>query len=274
MPAVDALRRVASETGGMTLIELLISMALGLLVSFGAFTLIELSTKQSTRVGDQVAANQLARNSDAYLESELESSCIQPGGQNSQTGAFWGPIQYGLSTPAALSSDASNLVFWTASDATAAPNTTYSVSGISYALHKVQFVNNTLVDTIWPVTSGTGPPGTSNPFGYGVSKTSTIGKLNGTGVITQYNSNPVFRYYSYSASYTLSATPLTLPLTTTTAPNIAAVEITYQVEGNPGDNTATSNNAQAAPYVVDDTVDLRLTSVQNPSANNAPYPCQ
>jgi prepilin-type N-terminal cleavage/methylation domain-containing protein len=270
------LRRLAEESDGYTLIELMVSMAIGLVIALAAFGLIEVTTRATGRVTDQVGANQIGRQSAAYVESELQASCIQAGGQQSD-GSYWGPIQTNITSPSSSStklvSDGSDIVFWTVSDATATAGVTYASTGTSYALHYIQFTSGTLIDTTWPVTSGTSPTGTS-PFVYGSPTTRTLGKINGTGVVSQVGTTPVFQYYGYDSSYNLSATPMTLPLTTSTTPGIASVAISYQVEGNKGDNTAKQNSSQAAPYIVNDNVSLRLTAVQSPSASNVPYPCQ
>jgi prepilin-type N-terminal cleavage/methylation domain-containing protein len=267
------LRRLAAESDGYTLIELMVSMAIGLVIALAAFGLIEVTTRATGRVTDQVGANQIGRQSAAYVESELQASCIQAGGQQSD-GSYWGPIQTNVTSPSSSStklvSDGSDIVFWTVSDATATAGVTYASTGTSYALHYIQFTGGTLVDTSWPVTSGTSP----STFVYGTATTRTLGKINGTGVVSQVGTTPVFQYYGYDATYNLSTTPLTLPLTTTTAPGIASVAVSYQVEGNKGDNTSKQNSSQAAPYIVNDSVSLRLTAVQSPSASNVPYPCQ
>ncbi len=274
MQAATAIRRITSEEAGFTLIELLISMAVGLVVALASFALLEFTTKVVGRVTDQVAANQIGRQAIAYLENELSNACIMAGGVQSD-GTTWGPIQYGQLEPGTsstkLNSDANDLVFWSITDATGTSGTSYSTIGSSEALHWVQFVNNTLVDTSWPVTSvGTDPPST---FGYGSSTTHTLGKLNNLGIVSQVGSTAVFQYYQYSTStYTLNTTA-TSPLTTTSAPNIAAVAINFQVQASAGDSSTVSSG-QSAPYVVNDEVDLRETPLQNASSTNVPYPCQ
>jgi len=276
MTAADVIRRMAGEETGMTLVELLISLVVGVVVMLGAFALLEVTTKVVGRVTDQVGANQLGRQAIAYVEGELQSACIEAGGLQSD-GTTFGPIQYGLTDPSSaslkLNSDASDLVFWSLSDATAATGTTYATTGATTTLHYLQYqsTTNTMTDTTWPVTGGTTPA----TFTYGAATTKTIGKINNLGTVSQNGTTPIFQYYQYtSPSYQLSTTPMSLPLTAATAANVAAVAINFQVTGSGGDSTTTQNNSQTAPYLVDDEVDFRLTPVQNASSTNVPYPCQ
>ncbi len=277
MSVASVIRRVASEEAGFTLIELLISMAVGLVVAMASFALLEFTTRIAGRVTDQVAANQIGRQTIAYLENELQNACIMTGGVTN--GVTWGPIQYNLLEPGSstvkLSSDANDLVFWSISDTTALPNTTYNTIGASEALHWIQYTNNTLVDTSWPVTGGSTP---SN-FSYGSSTTRTLGKANNLGLISQSSTsgttNPVFQYYQISSStFSLNSSP-TSPLSATTAPLVAAVALNFQVVASGSDSsTTTGTSIQSAPYVVNDEVDLRETPIQNASSSNQPYPCQ
>ena len=279
------IRHLARGDGGMTLIELLVSLVIGVVVALGVFSLIEVTTRAAGRITDQVGANQIGRDTLAYIETELEDSCIQPGG--AQTGestvADWGPIQYGLTSPSSssttLKSDGSDLVFWTVSDATQTTSTE-AAAGTSYALHDLSFAGGMITDTTWPVTGGTSPTSTTSPFTYGTATTTVLGEIGTKGIISQVVSSgttlPIFEYYDYNSSYQLSSplTPLASPLSASIAPNVVEVGINFQVEGTPSDNTASENNQQAAPYDVSDVVDLRLTAVENPSSTNVPYACQ
>ncbi len=274
MLAATEIRRLAADQAGMTLVELLVSLVVGLIVAMGAFTLLELSTRIVGRVTDQVGANQLGRQAAAYMENELQYSCIQAGGLQSD-GTTWGPIQFGLSEPGSstvkLNSDANDLAFWSISDSTAATGATEPASGDTITLHYLQYASNAFTDTAWTVTSGTTP----STFTYSSTPTvTTLGKVNNLGTISQNGSTPIFQYYEYSSNYQLSTTPVS-PLTAAIAPNVAAVAINYQVVGAGTDSTSsTPNNKSAAPYIVNDEVDLRLTPLQDPSSTNVPYPCQ
>jgi len=287
---MPGLRHLAGEQSGMTLIELLVSLVIGIVVALGVFSLIEVTTRAAGRITDQVGANQLGRQTLAYIENELEDSCIQPGGEQSNslgtTTIYFGPVQYGLASPSSastkLNSDGDDLVFWTVSDATGQTSTSYAAAGTSYALHDLSYAGGIITDTTWAVTGGNAPTSATGgtAFTYNTTPTTTVlGEIGSKGVISPVNSStPIFEYYDYSptSNYALTGplTPLTSPLSTTLAPDVTEVGINFQVEGTPSDNTSSQNNAQAAPYDVSDVVDLRLTAVQNPSSTNVPYACQ
>lgn len=264
------------DASGMTLIEVLVGLVIGLVVALGVFSLIEVTTRAAGRITDQVGANQLGRQTLAYIENELEASCIQAGGQQGggSTANYWGPIQYGLTNPSGgtLNSDGSDLIFWTESDANST-TATNSTIGSTYTLHDLSFASGMFTDTTWPVTGGVSPTSSTSPFTYGSSSSVKVGDIGGTGVISQVGATPIFQYYDYSSSTFQLTGPLS-SLTSSIAPDVAEVGINFQVEGTPSDSTSKQTNGQAAPYDVNDVVDLRLTAVENPSSTNPPYPCQ
>jgi prepilin-type N-terminal cleavage/methylation domain-containing protein len=273
MQTAAAIRRIASEDAGFTLVELLVSLVVGLVVAMASFALLEFTTKVVGRVTDQVAANQLGRQAIAYLENELGNACVMSGGVQSD-GSTWGPIQYGLlkpgSTTTTLNSDANDLVFWSLS-ATGSSSSAGNTTNTTEALHWVQFTSNELLDTSWTLASGSTPSAPS--WVSTTPTTTTLGKLNNLGIVSQVGATPMFQYYQYSSSnYTLNSTP-TSPLTSTSAPNIAAVQINFQLKAASADSS-TASSGQSAPYVVNDVVDLRETALQNSSSTNLPYPCQ
>jgi type II secretory pathway component PulJ len=73
--------------GGFTLIELLVVLTAGIVVVLGLFTMIDVTTHQTTRTFDRVDATQRARTTMENLMNELHSACVAPGATPIQPGS-------------------------------------------------------------------------------------------------------------------------------------------------------------------------------------------
>ncbi len=61
---------------GFTLIETLVAMVTGLIISLAAFTLLQVATDASSRASDFVQASQLGRTAMSHIVDELNSACV------------------------------------------------------------------------------------------------------------------------------------------------------------------------------------------------------
>jgi prepilin-type N-terminal cleavage/methylation domain-containing protein len=64
---------------GFTLIEMLVSMATALLITFAAFGLLQLVTEQSSRATDYLQTTQLGNQAMSHMVDELRSACYATG---------------------------------------------------------------------------------------------------------------------------------------------------------------------------------------------------
>jgi prepilin-type N-terminal cleavage/methylation domain-containing protein len=64
---------------GFTLIEVLVATSMSLVISFAAFTLLQVATDQSARATDYLQASQLGRNAMSHIVDALNSACVSEG---------------------------------------------------------------------------------------------------------------------------------------------------------------------------------------------------
>jgi prepilin-type N-terminal cleavage/methylation domain-containing protein len=205
---------------GMTLIELVVAMAAGMIVFAGLTTMVVASLHQSTRVTRRVHATQEARLAVHRIVTELHSSCVA---------AEVAPIQ------ANSSGTSLSYVYQTGSGATLTP-----------VLHKVSLTGTTLSVSTYPSTSGSTPEWT---FSETASSTSTLM----TNVSAVSASEPLFTYYKY-VSGLISSTPLPVPLSTENAVRAVQVDVALKVTP-PGSSVGTAKQ----PGIVQDSALLRFT---------------
>jgi prepilin-type N-terminal cleavage/methylation domain-containing protein len=257
---------------GFTLVELLVSMAAGLVVLFGLVSIMIVTLHQTQRTFTTVDATRRARTALANIENELHSACI----------AGQAPIE-GVTAGGVTESDASDLVFLSYFGDVANPTPIW---------HQLTFNSTagTLIDTTYNVT-GTAPDWTQGTL---IARTTLLTN------VSQLGTTPVFQYYAYTAEYTDSAgnvywiipdgtnavpitgtVPASAPLSTSSglsasdAGNTVEVVINMSV-GASGGLSNTSLTAVNDP--VTDSISLRLTTppdyVQSGATQAGYGPCQ
>lgn len=234
MSFAAAARLRLRQESGITLLEMLVSLAVGTVVMLAGFGLIDMSFNFSARIFDRSDASQLARMALSHVTQELHSSCVAGGIT---------PIQSG--------SDGSHLSFLSGygSGATITPT-----------LHKVAFAGGALTDTTYASIGGSAPSwsfATQPSAGVTVATHVTQAAIGSPAVTV-----PVFSYYGYTAGE-LSSTAMTTPLTTASAAAVAEVTIAFGVGPSSG------STAAGRLQTVDDSVVLRLS----PASPTSTGPC-
>lgn len=262
------INRVRAEDG-FSLVELLVAMVAGVVVLSALFTILDVTSHQTTRTLTKVDATQRARTTFESIANELHSACLTDGITPIQTG-----------------SGDSSLSFASAYGNAASPTPVE---------HQLTFSSSsgTLTDTTYAVASGTAPNWT---FSTTASSTTTL-----LTNVSQSGTTPVFQYFAYQepmnggSPYTdgagnayemlldgtnavpgtstiPAADPLTTPLSSTDASSAAEVIITLVVGA--GGGTGENTNLATANQTVSNSIILRLTPVANHVASGNTFdPC-
>ncbi len=224
---------------GFTLVEVMIAMAIGLVVSTAALAALIVSVHLSSNYTDRVEANQTGRLAMEKITQALNSSCVTTN---------QAPVLAG-STPTKL------MFYSTIYDV---PGTVPDEFTISLPVSQPnQAAAFTMIDQ--PL-SGTAP----NWVPSGPSSSFPLAQW-----AAQSPGTPVFQYFGYASNGTISTTAFPLTngvLSTTQAAATAEVAINYQVW--PSDNWS----ANSRPVDFSDEVTFRLTPPSS-SAGAANLPC-
>jgi hypothetical protein len=200
---------------GTTLVEVLVAMVLGIIVTGALFAILEVSLHQESRISDRVSATGRGRITMEEIVSELHSSCVVTG-----------------ITPIEPESSASKLLVVSQQGAAA----TFS----AVTLHEIVYEHNELLDNAYASTGGVAPNWT-------FSKTATRKTVLLEGVM-QTGTTPIFQYYAYSGSK-ISETPLAVPLNFKLANEASALAIDFTAESESG-QTALNRSAAMSDTVV------------------------
>jgi len=224
------------DESGLTLVELLVATAAGVIVMFGITMALIVTLRETQRVASHVDANQRARIAMSRIIDQLHSACVAP-----------------LITPIQSSSTGTTLVFW---------HQTGSAVALTPVESKISLSGTTLTQSDYPATGGAAPKWT-----FATTPASTVQLMTNISQVSA--SVPLFRYYGYSSGQ-ISSTPfpITTTLGTTNAPKTTKVAIAFKAA--PLSTPIVDANA---PTEIQNSALLRLTPPSySTSSNNAP--CQ
>ncbi|MGD1049749.1 MAG: prepilin-type N-terminal cleavage/methylation domain-containing protein [Solirubrobacteraceae bacterium] len=211
--------RLRPETG-FTLIEMMVALLLGIIVSAATLAIVITSVHLSSNYNDRVDATQQGRVAMLKITQALESSCVAVG-----------------VAPILAASDSNDVWFYSAlSDSpTIAPNKL-----------EISLTGGSLVMNTYAYVSGAAPN-----WVFASTPTAFTLVVNAQPV----SSTPVFQYYGYGANGVLSGTPYTI--TTNLGSNAATTdEVAINFQANPTDNWTALGRAAS----LSDAVVLRLAS--------------
>lgn len=220
--ATTLLHRLRDERG-FTLVEVLVAMVAGIIVTGALFAILEVSMKQNARITDRVQAQQLGDSAMTRIIDPLRSGCISR-----------------LATPVQAGSTPNTLIFTTAfSEATTPAQSEVFRETVTYASasHKLTLKSQKATAGTWPTFTAWEEPG----------KTATIAE--NVYMPTSPKREAPFVYYQYAkesgtgtetGTNALEAMKVT-ELSATEAKKVAAVEVGF--EALPTNNDTRLNRA-------------------------------
>lgn len=220
---------------GYTLIELMVALTAGIVVFAGLTMVVMATMHQSTRTQNRVHATQEARLVLQRIVTDLHSSCVAAEVAPVQPNSGANSIAY---------------VYQTGSGAALTP-----------VLHEVVLSGTNLNMLTYPATSGSTPSWT-------FSTTASASKTMMSNVAPVATGAPVFSYYAYGSTGTVSATPLTTPLSSTDAAKTVQVNVALKVNTRNAPNPDTKGGA-----IVQNQAFLRF-SPPSASSSVANLPCE
>lgn len=227
------MKRIPSfgDERGTTMMEVIVSLAAGLVVMAAISTVIVVSLRESNRVSARVDANQRARIALNAIVNQLHSACIAP---------QIAPVQVG--------STGTQLSFIHQSGSAVAPTP---------VLSKISLTGTTLSQSDYPTTGGTAPQWT-----FASTPSSTRQLMTKISPIPP--SSSIFSYLAYSNGQ-VSATPLTTPLVAAGAASTVQVNVAFSAAplSKPVSDPNAATNIQSTAL-------LRLTPPSFTNGTNLP----
>lgn len=219
---------------GMTLVELLVATAAGVVVMFGITMAVIVTTRETNRVASHVDANQRARLTMTKITDQLHSACVAP-----------------QIAPVREDSTSTMLSFLHKSG---------SAVALTPVLSKISLTGTTLSQSDYPVTGGAAPYWT-----FAENPTSTVELMTNVSPIT--SGAPIFTYYAYENGQ-ISSTPLST-LKEEKAKTVSQVDIAFETGPL---KTAIRVDASGSTEIQDSAL-LRLTP-PGYASTTANLPCQ
>jgi len=140
-----ALRRRLADERGFTIVEVLVAMVAGIIVTGALFAILEISLKQNSRITDRVQAQQLGDTAMTRIIDPLRSGCLSR-----------------EATPVQEKSTPSKLIFTTAfSEATAPATSEVFKYTITYEANKLKVKTQKATGGSWPTYTTWEEPGTT-----------------------------------------------------------------------------------------------------------------
>jgi hypothetical protein len=256
------LNRLRSEDSGYTLVELLVATVMALVVTFGAYMILQFTTEDIARQTSRVHVSQNGRVQLERIMEHLHSACVAA-----------------LVTPVLAKSSGTVLRF--ISEASEGP----SVSKAT--LHKITFTpasgktEGTLVETSWKSTEASQPPNYVFNEAETPQTTLLLKGVSQTELTTEGKTEtlPVFRYYRYyregdpSAVFgELDPTPIAGELSEAESRLVAKVAMNFTLTPEAGDGVGLSAAmAKGRTISFEDAAILRVApSSSSSSVSNLP----
>jgi prepilin-type N-terminal cleavage/methylation domain-containing protein len=244
---------------GFTLIELLVSMALGTILLLAAFSFLEFTTNDVSRIDARAQVDRTGRTTLENIMMELHSACVAPNVIPIQPGSTATTIRF-ISETSPLNTDGEPV----------SALETVKLHEITYtpAAGKTQ---GTLIERSWPSS------GTVSKYTFNTAATPTVRKLlTGVKQSGEHENTPIFRYYRYyhegdSGAKLGSLDPAEMTvLTEEEAREIAKTTVSFTLAPEGHEYTTFGNDR---PVALEDSAVFRLET-SSEAAGTTNLPCQ
>jgi Tfp pilus assembly protein PilV len=240
------MRRLRSGQAGLTLVEMLVSMTLGLIVLTGLMALVQTAQRSVTTTTERTDATQRGRLAIEEVVQGLRSQvCLKQNAASPQT-----TIVSGTDTSVSFFANLG------------APDTANSGLPKTFAPQQRTYTFNAGTLTEQTVDS-TVVAGAYTFTGTPRSRRLLTSAAQAADPLPPHNATPVFRYYGYLTDGSIDTAPLVTPLSVADLPKVAKIDVDFVVKPFDG----TTNTAVQSEF--QDSVTLRLlfpapkTAVQN-----------
>jgi type II secretory pathway pseudopilin PulG len=177
----------ARDRSGFTLVEVIVAMVTGLIVTGALFAILEVSVRQSSRLSAVAQATQVSRTAMTRIVDQLRSACVSSG--------FTPVIGNGKE---ATSSTPSKLIFVNGYDEKTSkveePPAELPASGIHKDVIEYNEATKQLIDKTYIATSNI-PTETFEKYTFAAAPSATVKLLEN---VSKVEEKPVFEYYAYS----------------------------------------------------------------------------
>lgn len=226
------------DESGVTLMEMLVGMIVGIVVLGGIVTMMTTTSRSSGRITERVVVNQQARPMMQRIMDRLHSTCVTPG---------LAPVQAGSSS--------SEITFLhrAGSEVNPVPE-----------LRRISFSGGALTERVYAPTSSTPPwthaatPSSNFVLLDGVENAD----VTGSGTVV-----PIFQYRRY-LNGTISPTPLPTPLSEADAARTVLVDVAFALRPS----QSQTSDEDGAPVVLSSSALLRF-SPSNEDTSKVGMPC-
>jgi type II secretory pathway pseudopilin PulG len=193
--------RIARDRRGFTLIETLVAILTGVIVTGATFSILDISLRQSSRIADRVSANQRGRIAMEKVQLELHSSCVSVSVNPIQTGSTGANIKF-------LSQRGSEPYF------------------TSMTKHEIFLSGGTLKDASYQSNGGT-----EGKWKFPEAPTITTTLLTG---VTAPSKGTMFEYFKYKGASLATQLPASPSLTEAEAKSATKINVNFTVAPETG----------------------------------------
>jgi Tfp pilus assembly protein PilW len=253
------------ERSGFTLVETVVAMLTGIIVTGALFAILEVSTRQSSRLSNVAQATQVSRNAMTKIVDELRSACLSTN-----------------FTPVIEKSSPNRLIFVNGYDEkpnkSEEPPAELPASGIRK--DEIELEGTKLIDKTYVATSNV-PTETAQKYTWGAAKSTilaeNVSKIEGKDLFEYFKYNTTSQSETGKAASTLSEKSLvegTKELSESGAASVASVGVNFRTAPPNKKEYAQNANVEKRTFADQSSQTIFAFSAPNSEAEVVAKPCE